>query len=185
MPRSRGDTGSDQKRPDPQLRRHQPDQTPGQLLFQGLAGEVLFLWRVLRHYPAGMTDRPGAIPAALGDRQGIARATKVACRPATTAASRSPIWLRMPGRVARRRGGVALAGSWRTPAATVGTSGSTSRPARSVCGAGWTEASPRRPVVRQLRTFRTPAGTWGFPHVLPPPTLRGGRGARCRGSPAW
>ena len=58
---------SDQERPDPQIRRHEPHQTPGEGFFQRLAGEVLLLRGIQRLHPAGVVDVPPA-RAAAGDR---------------------------------------------------------------------------------------------------------------------
>jgi hypothetical protein len=55
------------KRAHSQLRRHQPHQTPGERLFQRPAIELVPLGGIQRHHPAGMVNRPGAIPAAGGD----------------------------------------------------------------------------------------------------------------------
>ena len=57
----------DEKRPDPRLRRHEPDQAPSQRLFQRPAGELLLLRRMERHDPARVVDIPGARAAAGGD----------------------------------------------------------------------------------------------------------------------
>jgi hypothetical protein len=55
-----GAARSDQKRPGPQLRRHQPDQIPRERFFRCSAGEVLFFRGLERHHPTGMINRPGA-----------------------------------------------------------------------------------------------------------------------------
>ena len=60
-----GAARSDQKRPGPQLWRHQPDQIPRERFFRCSAGEVLFFRGLERHHPAGMINRPGA---RVGDR---------------------------------------------------------------------------------------------------------------------
>ena len=59
---------SGKKRSDPQLWRHQPDQTPGKRRLEGLAVEVLFLRRMERHHPAGVIDGPIAVAAASRNR---------------------------------------------------------------------------------------------------------------------
>src|SRR5215207_4595190 len=41
--------------------RHQRHQTAGEGFFQRLAGEVVLLWSVQCHYPAGMVDAPRVV----------------------------------------------------------------------------------------------------------------------------
>ena len=60
---------SGKKRPDADLRRHQPDQTPGEGFLERPAVEVLLFRGIERHHPAGMVDVPPAIAAAGGDRR--------------------------------------------------------------------------------------------------------------------
>ncbi len=59
---------SGQKRSDPQLRRHEPHQAPGEGFFQRPAGELVPLRGIHRHDRGGMVDGPGALAAASGDR---------------------------------------------------------------------------------------------------------------------
>jgi hypothetical protein len=59
---------SHEKRPDPKLRRHQPDQTPGEGFLERLAIELLLVWGKERDDPAGMVDGPRARAAAGSDR---------------------------------------------------------------------------------------------------------------------
>ena len=58
---------SHQQRPHTNLRRHQPDQAPGQRFLEGLPEKRLFLGREQHHHPAGMIDGPIAGAAARGD----------------------------------------------------------------------------------------------------------------------
>jgi hypothetical protein len=58
-----------EKRPNPQLRRDQPDQTPGQGALQRFAREVLLFRRAQRHHLTGMVNGPRARAAAGGDRR--------------------------------------------------------------------------------------------------------------------
>jgi hypothetical protein len=64
---SRINKRSSDSQPDSQLRRHQPHQAPGQRVFKRLAVEILLLWGMQRHDPAGVVDGPGALAAAGGD----------------------------------------------------------------------------------------------------------------------
>ena len=51
-----------------QLRRHEPDEAPGEGFLERLAVEVLLVGGVQRHHQAGMIDVPPARAAAGGDR---------------------------------------------------------------------------------------------------------------------
>jgi hypothetical protein len=49
------------------LRRHQPDQTPGERFLECFAVEVLLLGRVQGHHLVRMVDGPGAVAATVRD----------------------------------------------------------------------------------------------------------------------
>jgi hypothetical protein len=57
---------SHQKRPDAELRRHQPHQTPGEGFLERLAVEGLLLWGVQRHHLAGRSNAPCNRPRSCG-----------------------------------------------------------------------------------------------------------------------
>src|SRR5215217_7294496 len=59
---------SDQERPDPQLRRHQPHQTPGERFLERPPGELVPFRGIQRHHPAGVIDVPPVITATRVDR---------------------------------------------------------------------------------------------------------------------
>ena len=64
---------SNTERPDADLRRHEPHQTPGEGFLQRLAVEVVLFLGVQRDDPACVVDGAGAVAAARGNRsaQGI------------------------------------------------------------------------------------------------------------------
>jgi hypothetical protein len=55
-------TKADAKRPDPDLRRHQPDQTPGERFLERAAIKRPLLRRAQGHHSAGMIDSAGVGP---------------------------------------------------------------------------------------------------------------------------
>lgn len=57
----------DNKRSDPDLRRHQPHQTPRQRFFQRPAVKHLLLRAVQRHHPTRVIDGPRILAATHGD----------------------------------------------------------------------------------------------------------------------
>ena len=67
--RERSFRASREERPNADLPRHQPHQTPGEGFLERLAVRVLLLWGAQRHYPTRMIDIPPARAAAGGGRR--------------------------------------------------------------------------------------------------------------------
>src|SRR5829696_3260402 len=65
---------------DSRLRRHQPDQTPGEGFLQCLAREVVILRSMERHGPTGMVHGPGARAEAVYDASRVRSAGSVRLR---------------------------------------------------------------------------------------------------------
>jgi hypothetical protein len=72
---------SSDKRPNPQLRRHELDTTPSESCSERLARGIVFFGGAQRHDPAGMVNGPGprAVPGGDGSEECILKGLTVAC----------------------------------------------------------------------------------------------------------